>query len=348
MREILVLPPDILRHVDVFDLRIEAERPKQRRDQIAKAAGLAGADVEDARDLRRFHQPSHHRDGVIDVDEVAPLVAILDAWPVRLEQPHGAAVLRIVETLGDEAHHLALVVLVRAEHVEELQARPLRRQLFLLHEAFGHGLVEQLLAPAVEIHRPELLQARRRPVVAEAFGAVAVGCRRRGIDERHPRAGTPVQKPHRAAEVVLHHQVGVGRGGVGDRAHVDDGVELAAIEPLEQVVRGQDIRYSPLPEVEPLLLGAEHVVHDDVGPPGLVEGRDHIRADESGPACDQEHPRPAAVRFGQTFAPDRRGTQLGSPASEMMLNGKNRVSGLVPGLDSPIRAGYRLRVDHKK
>ena len=32
----------------------------------------------------------------------------------------------------------------------------------------------------------------------------------------------------RQAEIVLHHQVAIGRGGVGDRAHVDHGIELAA------------------------------------------------------------------------------------------------------------------------
>src|SRR3954451_5610542 len=40
--EILILAPDVLRHVDVFDLGLKAKRAKQRRNQIAKAPGLAG------------------------------------------------------------------------------------------------------------------------------------------------------------------------------------------------------------------------------------------------------------------------------------------------------------------
>ena len=74
-------------------------------------------------------EPSHHRDRVVDIDEIAPLLAVGDAVAVRLEQPHRHAGLGVGEALGDEAHHLALVILVRPEHVEELAAHPLRRQL---------------------------------------------------------------------------------------------------------------------------------------------------------------------------------------------------------------------------
>ena len=79
----------------------------------------------------------------------------------------------------------------------------------------------------------------------------------------------------------------------------------------EQVGRRHHVGELPLGEIAPLAVGAEHVVDDDVGPPGLVQGRDHIRADKSGPAGDQKHPRPAAVRFGPSFAPVRPATQLG-------------------------------------
>src|ERR1035441_5104054 len=36
------------------------------------------------------------------------------------------------------------------------------------------------------------------------------------------------------SEIVLHHQVAVGGGGVGNGAHVDDRLELAAVEPGHQ------------------------------------------------------------------------------------------------------------------
>src|SRR4029079_6995482 len=37
LREILILPANVVRHVDVFDFLIEAERAEERRDQVAKA-----------------------------------------------------------------------------------------------------------------------------------------------------------------------------------------------------------------------------------------------------------------------------------------------------------------------
>src|SRR5438045_3590763 len=46
-REILVLAANVLRHVDVFDSGLEAERAEQGRNQVAKAPGFAGADIED-------------------------------------------------------------------------------------------------------------------------------------------------------------------------------------------------------------------------------------------------------------------------------------------------------------
>ena len=77
----------------------------------------------------------------------------------------------------------------------------------------------------------------------------------------------------------------------------------------EQVGRRHDIGDLPLGEVAPLAVGAEHVVDHDIGAPGLVEARDHIRPDKSGPAGDQKHAQPAVVWFRPSFAPDRPGAQ---------------------------------------
>ena len=76
----------------------------------------------------------------------------------------------------------------------------------------------------------------------------------------------PVEQPQREAEIGLDHEVAVGRGGVGDRAHVDDGVELAAIEPARTGRPGGTTSASwRLREIAPLAVGAEHVVDHDVG-----------------------------------------------------------------------------------
>jgi hypothetical protein len=69
------------------------------------------------------------------------------------------------------------VIFVGAEHVEELQSGPLRRQPFAARGAFDHCHVEQMLAPAIEVHRPQLLQGVHGLVVAETGAAVAIGRR---------------------------------------------------------------------------------------------------------------------------------------------------------------------------
>ena len=66
-----------------------AERLEHARDQVAEAARLAGADIENAGHRRRSQQPAHHRDRIVDIDEIAPLLAVADAVAMRLEQPHG-------------------------------------------------------------------------------------------------------------------------------------------------------------------------------------------------------------------------------------------------------------------
>ena len=108
-------------------------------------------------------------------------------------------------------------------------------------------------------------------------------------------ARAPVEQAQRQAEIVLHHQIAVGGGGVGNRAHVDDGVELAAVEPVHQFGRRHQVGDLALGQIAPFgVVVAEQVVDHDVGRARLVEAGDHVRPDETGPAGDQKHayPRP--------------------------------------------------------
>ena len=72
---------------------------------------------------------------------------------------------------------------------------------------------------------------------------------------------------------------------------MDDGVELAAIKPRHQVGGRHDIGELSLGQVAPARIRAfaEPVVDDDVGPAGLVQAGDDIRADEPGAAGDEQH-----------------------------------------------------------
>ena len=85
--------------------------------------------------------------------------------------------------------------------------------------------------------------------------------------------------------------IAVGRSGGGDGAEVHDGVELAAVEPAQQIGRRHEFGELAAGEIAPFAVAAEHIVDGNVGAAGLVEARDHIRSDEAGPAGDQQHRR---------------------------------------------------------
>ena len=167
-----------------------------------------------------------------------------------------------------------------------------------------------MLAEAVEIHRPEMAQRRRRPVVGEAVRAVAVGGGRRSVDEGRLVGRTPLEQPQRKPEVGAKNEVAVGRGGVGDRADVDDGVELAAVEPGEQVLGRHHVGELALRQIAPFAVRTEDIVDDDVAAAGLVEARHDVRADEPGPAGDQQHPNPPRRILRPSFARERPPVQL--------------------------------------
>ena len=72
---------------------------------------------------------------------------------------------------------------------------------------------------------------------------------------------------------------------------MDHGLELAAVEPGEQVFGGNEVGDLALGEIAPLAVRSEKIVDSDIGPAGLVEPRDHIRTDKSGRTGDQQHRR---------------------------------------------------------
>src|SRR5205807_3808841 len=137
---------------------------------------------------------AHYRHRVVHIDEIALLLAVRDTFAMRLEQADRPAGTGVVESLGDQAHHRALVVLVRAEHVEELASRPLRRHLLLAYDALDERQIEQVLAPAVKIQWLEALERRSGPFVRKSLLASTIGRRRGCVDERRARFGTPIEQ----------------------------------------------------------------------------------------------------------------------------------------------------------
>src|SRR5262249_491680 len=95
---------------------------------------------------------------------------------------------------------------------------------------------------------------------------------------------------------------------------MDDGLELAAVEPAHQIAGRHEVGDLALAEVAPFGRVAERVVDDNVGAPGLVQAGDQIGTDEAGSARDQQHRLPAAT-YCLPFAPRHRQVQRARPKS---------------------------------
>ena len=68
---------------------------------------------------------------------------------------------------------------------------------------------------------------------------------------------------------------------------MDDAIELAAVEPAEQIHGWDEIGELAFTQVAPLVIGPQRVIDHDIGAAGLVEARHHVRSDETGSAGDQ-------------------------------------------------------------
>ncbi len=130
-----------------------------------------------------------------------------------------------------------------------------------------------MLAPAVEIHRLSLRSAAGDQSSVKPCIAVAVGrCRM-----KHEMNGVRVavhqssRRSDRRKLVSITASPSRG-GGVGDRAHMDDSVELAALEPVASGRRAAQNRQAAAWQIPPLAVAAEDVADDDdIGAPGVVE-----------------------------------------------------------------------------
>lgn len=69
-------------------------------------------------------QPQRDLGTFLDIDKIAALLAIGEVRTVRLEQAHRRAGSDPAIVLGDEAHHVAFMIRVGANYVEELDPGP--------------------------------------------------------------------------------------------------------------------------------------------------------------------------------------------------------------------------------
>src|SRR5262249_2613609 len=168
-----------------------------------------------------------------------------------------------------------------------------------------------MFAEAVQIHGLEPPQRSERPIVIKARCAIAVGRGRGCIDERGTRRRAPIQKLERKTKIGGEDKVGVGRGGIGDGAEMDDRLKLAAIEPSDKFARRHHVSDLAFAEIAPFTLFAERVIDHNIGVPRLVEAGDQIGPDKAGSAGDQQHSYPPRLLASLCPRPSRGATSLG-------------------------------------
>ena len=266
-----------------------ARRVAHRVRQVQVGAGGAGAEVEQAGHGGMVQQPQDHVCDIAHPDEVPPLRPVRQARPVAGEQAGGLAGRDLVPLHLHDRDHAALMILVRAIDVEELEARPARRRWRPTGHRVHDAQVEGVLGPAVQVQRPQGGQQRR--VVIKTLGAVAVGAGGRSVDEAHAVVGAPGPQAPGQFHVGLPCQVGVGGRRLADGAQVDDGVERrVGGEPGVQRIGPHHAGWGMAGQVAPLAVAAQPIRHGR-GLAACGKGSVKVGADEAGAAGNEDHGR---------------------------------------------------------
>ena len=143
--------------------------------------GAAGADVEET-GRAGLREMERHVDRILDVDEIALLLAVTILRAIALEEPHAAGFANLLVGLLHDAAHIALVILVRPEHVEVFE--PARSTV----ESRARRVeIEEVLRVRIRIERAKSVKIG---LIREVGLERSVGrCRRRINESRLGRDG---------------------------------------------------------------------------------------------------------------------------------------------------------------
>jgi hypothetical protein len=282
------------RHRHVIDAPLAMPGQDRGRDRVEGLGATTAAVVDAGCRRRQLAAPQGHRDGIVDVDEIAPVLA-RRATVRGVEQPHPALGLELPVQVPGDASHASLVLLARAVHVEVAQAHHQRRRC---RGDLAHVLIERQLGIAVDVERT---------LVARVLGegaAVTVDRGTRCVDQRHAALSAVAQQQAREGEVVAHHASAVPQRGVRAGAEMEYALEpdpevAAAREQVVELVPIQVVADARIGEVGALVPVLQIVDDQHVAAPASVQGVDQVAADEAGASGDRDHdasPRPGASR----------------------------------------------------
>ena len=236
-------------------------------------------------------EPEVDLDDILDIDEVAALLAVIEAVRAA-EEARFSRFLELTVELVEDRRHLALVLLLRAEDVEVAQTDDLAAAL--VHD-LPYIAVEGELAVSVRIQC-----ILRRIAFGKAVATCTVGRGGRSVEEGHAVQQAEVQQRLRVFVVDLHHVVDIVLHRIGAGALMEDGIDVAAAEfvvldALQKVVLMTIVDEMKTAQVLVILAVLEVVDDEDVVPALAVEFLDDIAADKSGAAGDDDHEDPLSL-----------------------------------------------------
>ena len=184
-------------------------------------------------------------------------------------------------------------------------------RLFALGGALRHRHVEQMLAPAVEVHRPQPLQRGQRPVIVE----IPARRRHRSLPTRRRSAARDVAVHQSSSRIDIRKLVSMTRSpSVAVVSEIAPRWKMAssaaAAQPVHQFGRRDQVGQLPLGEIAPFAVMTEHVADRHVGAAGVIQRGHDVRSDKTGAPGHQQHACPASVCSGASFAPVAAGRQL--------------------------------------
>ena len=151
-----------------------------------------------------------HVHGILHIHKVALLAAVGVFRFIALEKPDLPGRANLLVGFANQAAHVALMVFVRAENIEILDADNVGE------DVFASGVeIEKLLGIAVEVQRAEVAEVL--VLVIHASGTVAVGGCRGSVDKPRILGQRPMAESFGIRVIVLKNISGIGhrRGGAG-------------------------------------------------------------------------------------------------------------------------------------
>src|SRR3974390_602848 len=84
--KVLVLPADGFGHLDIVDIGRSTKRFEHRRNHVAETLRFPGPHVENSIVCPRLEHPAQHGYGIVDENEIAPLLSVGNTFTIRFEE----------------------------------------------------------------------------------------------------------------------------------------------------------------------------------------------------------------------------------------------------------------------